>query len=303
MSIQRDTIPFGPAKIVRDTLSVYSAKEINVVVTTEFADVSPDQYGQGTKTILDQTIEVEFSPQSIWALLASVLPASHINPSIGGRLVTAAPVPTLLHGEDGSLLTIPASAIIGLPDISLGVDKGEFGTMKIGGVTTNGKQLGDAGALYTYAPAGGAYGNPGSPDYLAAGAWSMAWGANILAGDLLEAVTIKPDFKTEAVKAGKRTLDWRHKGCQFAADVVAAIDLEALSDIHNDGATFLYGQRNSTAAEALVFTAATGHTFTLAAASLEKSPMRFAMLEQRQQGVSFRTSSLAGARVSWTTPA
>jgi len=73
--------------------------------------------------------------------------------------------------------------------------------------------------------------------------------------------------------------------------------------LHNDGATFQYGQRNSVAAHDLVFTAATGHTLTLVKAFLEKSPMKFASLEQRQQGLSFKTSGLTGARVSWTTPA
>ncbi len=303
MSIQRDTIPFGPAKIVRGALTCWSAKDINVVVTTEFADVNPDQYGQGTKTILDQIIEVEFPPQSIWALLASLWVAADINPTINSRIVTAAPTPTVLHGEDGALLTIPASGIIGLPDLNIGVDKGEFGSMKIGGVTTNAKALGADGALFTYAATGGTYGNPSNPDYLAAGAWGMEWGDAILSGDILEAISIKADFKTDAIKAGKRTMDWRRRGTQFAAEVTAGNDLEALSDIINDGATFLYGQRNATAAQDLVFTAATGHTLTMVKAFIEKTPMKFASLEQRNQGISFRTTGLTGARVSWTTPA
>ena len=302
MSIQRDTIPFGPAKIVRGGLTLYSAKDISVVVTTEFAEVNPDQFGQGTKTIVDQIIEVEFAPSAVWASLATVWPAADINPAINSRIITTEVTPTLLHGEDGALLTILASGVIGLPGVDIGVDKGEFSAMKIGGVCTNGKALGAAGSLYTYAANGGVFGNPTAPDYLAAGAWSINWGEEILTGDLLAAASIKPDFKTEAVKAGKRTLDWRRKGCQFSAEVTSDADLVALSGLHNDGATFQYGQRNSAAAKDLVFTANTGHTLTLAKAFLEKSPMKFASLEQRGQGLSFKTSGLTGARVSWTTP-
>lgn len=303
MSIQRDTIPFGPAKIVRDTLTLYSAGPINVTVITEFADVNPDQFGQGTKTILDQTIEVEFSPQALWANLTKVWADADINPAISSRIVTGTPVATELHGEDGALLTIPATGIITLPDVNLGVDKGEFGSMKIGGVTTNGKALGASGALYTYADTGGTFGTPDSPDYLAAGQWSAAWGATILTGDLLSAAQIRPDFKTEKVVAGKRTLDWRRRGCQFSTELISTADLTDLSGIYNDGTTFQYGQRNSKAAQDLVFTAAAGNTLTLAKAFLNKSATRFASLEQRGQGIMFETSGLTGARVSWTTPA
>jgi hypothetical protein len=37
MSIQRDIIPFGPAKIMLGAVTFYSAKAVDVVVTTEFA--------------------------------------------------------------------------------------------------------------------------------------------------------------------------------------------------------------------------------------------------------------------------
>jgi hypothetical protein len=303
MSIQRDTIPFGPAKIVRGADTLYSAKDIDVVVTTEYADVDSDQFGQGTKTIVDQIIEVVFNPQSLWSLLSKVWPASHINPTIGARLITATATPTVLHGEDGALLTIPASAYLEIPDLSIGVDKGEFGQMKIGGVTTNAKALGASGALFTYAKTGGTFGSASNPDYLAAGDWQVDYKDGALAGDLLEGVVLKPDFKTEAVKAGKRTLDYRIKGCQFGADVVAAFDLADLSAIHNDADTFLYGQRNSTAAGDLVFTAASGHTITVPSAAIMKTPAKFAMLSQRNQAISFMGSLLTGARVAWTTPA
>jgi len=303
MSIKRDTIPFGPAKIVRGALTFWTAKELNVVVTTEYADVDSDQFGQGTKNIVNQIIEVEGAPQSIWALLASVWAAADINPAINSRIITAVQVPTVIHGEDGSLLTIPASGIIDIPSLAIGVDKGEFGNIKIVGVCANGFALGDEGSVYTYEAAGGVFGNPSNPDYLAAGAWGMEWGDNVLAGDLLEAVTIKPDFKVEPVKAGKRILDYRRKGCQFSAEVVASANLEDVSGLHNDGATFLYGQRNSTAAHDLVFTAASGHAINLKAAAMMKAAMKFASLEQRQQGAMFETTGLTGARVVITTPA
>src|SRR2546423_1501923 len=108
----REQIPFGPAKIVRGAVTLWSAKDVDITITTEYADVNPDQFGQGKKTIVDRIIEVVSPPQSIWAPPAGVGPPSHINPTIGARLVTATATPTVLHGEDGSLLTIPCSAII-----------------------------------------------------------------------------------------------------------------------------------------------------------------------------------------------
>ena len=302
MSIQRDSIPFGPAKIVQGATTFYSAGDIDVTVITEFADVNPDQHGQGVKTVLDQTIEVSFKPQSVWANLAKVYPASHIAPTIGARLIGANPVPVVIHGESGALLTIPCPAHTGLASTMLGVDKGEHGDMKFTGVCTNGKSPGENGALYTYAAAGGNYGNPVQPDYLAAAQWDMAWGDNVLAGTLLEAVTLNPDFKIEPVKFGPRTVDFRFKGTQFAAGVVAAHDLPDLSDLNNDGATVVFGGRNTAQGKDLVLTSALGHTLTLVAAAIEKSGLKFGMKEAAPRAIDFRTSALAGARISWTTP-
>lgn len=302
MSIQRDTIPFGPAKLVFGATNFHSAGDVDVEVLSELADVANDQYGQGVKTLLDQTVEVTCRPQSLWSLLTSVLPNSHIAPTIGTRLIGASPTPLVLHGEDSHLLTIHAACITQLPSLSLGVDKGEFGPMKFTGVVTNAKSPGEAGALLTYAATGGTYGTPSDPDYLAAAQWDAAWDTAVLAGTLLEAVNINPDLKIEPVKAGSRTLDFRVMGIQFSADLVAAFSLTDLAGLFSDGATFSYGQRNTAQGADLVLTSGLGHTFTLAAAALEKAALRFAMKEGRNREVSFRTTPLTGARISWTTP-
>ena len=303
MSIHRDTIPFGPAKIVHGSDTFYSAGDIDVTVVTERADVNPDQYGQGVKTVIDQIIEVVFKPQSLWSLLDKVYPSAEIAPTIGSRSIGASPTALIIHGEDSSLLTIPCPAITGMPSLMLGVDKGEFGTMKYTGIVTNGKNIGESGALYTYAATGGTYGTPATPDYLAAAQWDVTWKSTALTGTLLESVTINPELKIEAVKAGPRTMDFRRRGIQFTADIIAAADLTALSGIINDAATFKFGGRNTADGGDLVLTSVLGHTFTMVTAALDKAAMKYAMKQARPRALSFRTAALTGARVSWTTPA
>ena len=213
-------------------------------------------------------------------------------------MIGAAPTALVLHGEDSSLLTAFAAARTALPSLSLGVDKGEFGEMEFTGIVTNGKELGEAGSLYTYASSGGTYGTPADPDYLAASAWTADWKESALEGTLLESVTINPDLKIEPVKAGSRTLDFRHMGIQFSADVTAAVSLPNLSDIHGDG-SFTYGGRNTEASGDLVLTSALGQSLTLKAAAIEKAAMKFAMKEARNRAITFRTSLLTGARIAW----
>jgi len=301
--IQRDSIPFGPAKIVFGATTLHSAGDVDVEVITEFADVGNDQYGQGTKTVLDQMIKVRFRPQSLWANLAKALPNSHIAPTIGARIITGTVTPLVLHGEDSSLLTVIAAGITGLPSVSLGVDKGEFGDLEFTGVVTNGKSPGEAASLFTYAATGGTYGTPADPDYLAAAQWDADWKSSALAGTLLESISINADLRIEPVKAGPRTLDFRHGGIQFNADLTATASLPDLATLHGDGATFVYGARNTAAAGDLVLTSALGHTFTLTEAMIEKAALKFAMKEARNRAISFRTTPLTGARISWTTPA
>ena len=173
--------------------------------------------------------------------------------------------------------------------------------MKLGGVCQNGKALGTASSLYTLADAGGVFGNPQNPDYLLAGDWSYAWKGAVLAGELLEAIQLTPDFKTKPVKAGKRTLDWRHAGCQFGVDVTGTHDPAALAALYNDGATFAYGARNSASAGALVFTNnATANTVTIGSAMIEKDAKQYSLEAQRNKGVSFKSTNLVGARIAWT---
>ena len=304
MSIQRDNIAFGPAKIVINygtPITLYSAKAIDVTVTTEYAEVNSDQFGQGTKVIVDQTIEAMFAPQSLYALLTSVWPSTHINPSIGTRILGSSPPTVQFHGEANSLLTFLAGGIIGIPGVDIGVDKGEFSQMKIGGVCQNGKTLGSASSLYTLADTGGTFGTPSNPDYLMAGDWNFTWKTSALGGELLESVSIKPDFKTTAVKAGKRTLDWRHGGCQFNADVVSSQDPAILAALYNDGSTFAYGARNTASAGALVFTnPATSNTITIGSAMIEKDMKQYSLEAQRNKAISFRSANLTGARIAWT---
>jgi len=303
MSIQRNNIAFGPAKIVIGAplnVTLYSAKNIDITVTTTYADVDSDQFGQGTKTIVDQVIEATFNPQSLYALLASVWPATHINPAIGTRILGPNPPTVQFHGEDASLLTILAGNIIAIPDINIGVDKGEFGTMKIGGVCANGTALGAPNSLYTLADNGGVFGNPSNPDYLLAGDWSYTWKGNVLAGELLEAISIKPDFKTKPVKAGKRTLDWRFAGTQFAAEVVSSQDPAVLAGLYNDGQTFVYGARNLASAGPLVVTNnTTANAITMPYAMIEKDMKQYSLEAQRNKGISFKSANLVGARISW----
>ena len=312
MSIQRDAIPFGPGKIVSpngDTF--YSAGDIDVQVITKWADVKPDQYGPGVKTVLDRTIEVTFKPQSIYALMdgtgaKGVYPATHIAPTalggriIGGTLPTTSVTSLVIHGEDSSLLTVFCPALVGIPTVMLGIDKGEFGTMKYIGVVTNGKDVGDASGLYTYAAAGGTYGTPGVPDYLSASEWQFTWHSSALSGTMLEAVTITPDFKYVPVMAGPRTMDFRFDGVQFSASVVAAIDSVALSTFENAGSTGTLGQRNTAVGGDLVFSSALGNTFTLKTSAIEKYAKKYDMKGQRARAIDFRTAVLSGARISWT---
>jgi hypothetical protein len=302
MSIQRDTIPFGPGKVAIGADTLYSAGDINVNVITQFADVKSDQYGQGIKTIVDQTIEIAFRPQSLWSLIATVWPAAHLNPTIGSRVIGAAPGNLTIHGEDSSLLTVFAPGLVQLPSLSLGVDKAEFGEMKFVGVVDDAKSPGAADSLFTYAATGGTYGTPSAPDYLAAAEWSMAWNTDVLEGTLLESVTINPDMQVEPVKFGPRTVDFRRMGIQFGASVVAAHDLADLAALHGDDTTFLFGRRNTALGADLVLTSGLGHTITLKSAALEKSAMRYAMKEQRARNLDFRTSLLTGARVTLTAP-
>lgn len=300
MSIHRDNIPFGPAKIVHGSDTFYSAGDIDISVVTEYADVNSDQFGAGVKTIIDQTVEVSFRPQSLYSLLAKVWPTAHIAPTtIGNRIIGGSAVPLVLHGEDSSLFTVYCSALTGIPSYALGVDKGEFGTMKFNGVVTNGKGIGEAASLYTYAATGGTYGTPSAPDYLGAANWEVTWGSTVLAGTLLEAATLTPELKIEPVKAGHRTLDYRMAGIQFHASVMMNLTMVELAALYADAATFSYGGRNSTLGKDLVFTSALANVVTLPTSMIEKHAAKFGMKEARSRAVDFRTSVLSGARATY----
>lgn len=304
MIIERDVLThLGPGKVVYNSgTEHWSAGDITVEIVTELADVDSDQHSHGVKTVLDQKVVVKYRPQSLWALLDLFYAADYVNPSKGARLIGATAKPLVIHGEDGSLFTVHNAALTGLPSVKLGVDSGEFGDVEFTGVITDAKQVGESAALFTYAGSGGTFGSPAAADYLAAANWEAGWNSAALGGTLLDAVTITPDYKVEAIKAGPTTIDFRAMGVQFSADLRAAWDPADLQALINDAATYVRGARNTAGAADLVLTSGLGHTFTLSAAFPEKGSLLYAMKDIRSNPITFRTTGRSAARVSWTTP-
>lgn len=305
MILERDVLThLGPGKVIYNSGTAHwSAADITAEIIADMADVDSDQHSEGTKTVRDMMVKVKYRPQSLWALLDLFYASGFVNPTKGGRLIGATAKPLVIHGEDSSLFTIHNAALTGLPSIKLGVDAGEFGDVEFTGIITTAKQSGEAAALYTYAATGGTFGTPAAADFMGAGNWEVDWNTAALGGTLLDAVTITPDYKVEPVKAGPLTIDFRHNGLQFSADVKAAWSPVELATLVNDAATFIRGARNTAGAGDLVFTSGTGHTFTLESAFPEKASLLYAMKEIRSNPITFRTTGRSAARVSWTTPA
>lgn len=306
MILERDVVnQIGDAKYVYDGgTDFYAAADATYEVVVDQPDVDSDQYGYGAKTNRDNRGLLKLRPQSVWAVLSAVYPSTHINPSRGAPLIGSAAKAMVVHGRDSSLLTIHNCCQTSLPTLKLGLDAGEFGDLEYTGVITTAKQMGESGALQTYAATGGTFGTPTTPDYLAAGDWEVDWNSGALAGTMLEACTITPEFSVKEVKmGGMAAVDFIVEKCQFSVSIRAAWDPLDLNTLLNDAASYTRGSRTTAGAGDLVLTSSLGHTFTLHSCLPDKADLRYAQTDVRSGAINFRGSKISGARISWTTPA
>lgn len=121
----------GPA-IIKHGANFYESKEdIAVKVTDETDEITTLSRGKIAERVKARKVEATFTPIK-WTDYSALFAV--LNIARGGRVFGATSTQTVIYGADGTCVTLPRSAITGIPSIGLAISKDKFSSFTITGV-------------------------------------------------------------------------------------------------------------------------------------------------------------------------
>ena len=134
MALDRTLILKSPGFITWDGAAILSQGDITVSLITEFFEVGSSSHSVVSRRVMDQRVEIDFTPL-MWNDLAKLIPYASAN--IGDTIYGATDKPMVITPRNGAPLTIANAAVTGLPSIKLSATQSILGAMKFTGLVAN----------------------------------------------------------------------------------------------------------------------------------------------------------------------
>jgi len=126
----------------------------------DLREISAEEFGRFDSVQTGRSVKITGKLWSGWENLSLVLPSSAFNPTIGGQIFSGANLPAVIHGQDGSQLTVYNVQITKLANLMLSVGKELWSAdIEFTGLVKSGSTPDQAGAYYAYT-IGNAYAPP-----------------------------------------------------------------------------------------------------------------------------------------------
>ncbi len=183
MSLARSTLIGGPAKIQFNPLAAgtsptfFSKDDIKWDPKISTVPVISSMHGEIDESVVDEIIEVVFTPVGAWENLGVLFPTAYLNPTIGNRIFGDTDTPCLITSNNGDLYTMIAAAVTKMPTIFLGVSKTIFGPVTITGLRGSNLDTAAASSIATIQTSQAYADATFDPSKIYQQKYSAAWGA------------------------------------------------------------------------------------------------------------------------------
>jgi hypothetical protein len=158
MAIPRTSLVVGPAKVTQNGGTFFTLGNIEPRLDIETLEIVNDMHGKVDERVIEVPVDVGFVPEGAWmgANIAALWPYG--NPTFGASVFGAVDKPMVIHGNDGAIHTIHASALTKMPSLFLSATKTMIGEARFRGVRKDNTEWTAADSLYSITS--GAYAHP-----------------------------------------------------------------------------------------------------------------------------------------------
>lgn len=159
MSVSRSALVVGPARCLftpaAGLATFFTNDSFEVKLNSSRFEVHPQGFTQADQRDADRSVDWSLAPDGRWnaAIIAAFWP--YLNAVPGASMPTNADQPFVAHGADGGLLTVLASYIKKMPNITLSAKKTLIGSVGFKGILADGMNTDNNDAYLTYAATGG----------------------------------------------------------------------------------------------------------------------------------------------------
>jgi len=276
---------------------VFSQDDISIDVSHETNILSTSAHGQVDERSSDSIVEATFTPEGRWTSASRALLWPYGN-AVPGDSIMGADTPTLFHGSDGGLHTIPASAVTSMPSIFLSASRTMIGPVTIRGVRKTGVEWSGAESLYATSPTGSTFADATFAEaeliiQKYTGAWAAIGGFDAI--ETVDGWTIDFDLQIDPIVTDDLgTVDFRYRSLAVSARCTPVDPLPAeilvAQQIQGTGAArgrSLAAGPGAVASD-LIITGANGTTvITLKNAALKGVGFRFGASVLREGEIAF----------------
>ena len=160
MSITRSALVVGPARCIftpnsGSAATFFTNDAFEVKLNTKRFEIQPQGFTQSDQRDEDRTVEFDVTPDGRWnsTIIAALWP--YLNSLPGLSMPTNTDKTFIAHGADGGLLTVIASYLKKMPNVTLSAKKSMIGSAGFKGIVGSDMDPEDASSYLTYAASGG----------------------------------------------------------------------------------------------------------------------------------------------------
>ena len=157
--MNRSSLKRIPGRLAFNGISLYSKKDTTIDTDLVYQQEKVGAAGIGDLDNRDKEAydEIVITPEGrLTTAIAAVL-YPYTNPVIGTGIFSDTDVPCVVHGNDNSLDTHAAAAVVQMPQMIFHPVKTILGQLKLLALRGNGKNWSDANSLRTFADTGGTF--------------------------------------------------------------------------------------------------------------------------------------------------
>ena len=160
MSIARSALVVGPARCIftpnsGSAATFFTNDAFEVKLNTKRFEIQPQGFTQSDQRDEDRTVEFDVTPDGRWnsTIIAALWP--YLNSLPGLSMPTNTDKTFIAHGADGGLLTVIASYLKKMPNVTLSAKKSMIGSAGFKGIVGSDMDPEDANSYLTYSASGG----------------------------------------------------------------------------------------------------------------------------------------------------